>query len=594
MDASFSWAINYLFHFDFKTLSQIYCTYGPLGFLKKPVAIGNNFIIAILLFSVLKIFLINLLTFEFFNVKKWHNILPIILIALVTNLDTTFILSATLCFSIFYKRNNWLFLAIGGIISLIALFIKPSFGFASIGVGLFCLIAILNQNKDFKKVLYSIGLSILICLLVSFVIFKDAFYFISFLSNTLFITRGYSASLSLFPNNNWLLITTFIGCVLLIPIFVKDKEIKLFYFFLIPPLFIAWKYAMVREDYSHYNYLIDFAFLLFGMLFLVAKKYDKLKIGVLSLFAISSLILNAYNIEGYNNNYSIKMHGIKNIKPWLISFSEHENSFKNISANNIEVKKLPTVIKNEIDTNAIDVFPWELTYIASNQLNWKPRKSLMSLHMSGYHESISAKDINFNNGPEYVLFHWKKDSMNGNFGSIDYRHLYNDSPTIIYNLLKDYSLSIYDKKVGLFKKNKIKNLKEPIRLFDEEKSVNEWIDVPEKKGIVRLKLEVDYNILGNLKSLTYKGEAFYIEYLMVTNETRKYRFIPSIAENGLWVSPLFKSVEDDFDLSEVKKIRISTSNDKMIKSIIKLKWELIEINNPLDGVNGLFSNAKKI
>lgn len=595
MDASFSWGINYLFHNDFEALKDVYCTYGPLGFIKKPVALASNFGIALAVYSALKLTIIILLLVQFFDFKRWYNFIFITLASLLFNLDTLFIFIVAQCFWLFLKQKQWGYFLLASFLSIIALYIKPSFGFACFGIGIMFGGISLYQKYEIKKLAALFVGFLIVVGLSSLLIMGDVFYWIKFLSNTLFITSGYSSSLSLFPENNWLTVSIFIMSISAIPVLIKNKGFRMMFLLLIIPMFIAWKYAMVRQDYSHYKYLIDFTLLFGTVLLLFACKKEKIVVGALTIVATLCLIINAKNIEGYGGSYNLKMNGITNIKPWVFSFKSAENSFKEISSTKTKKKELPIMFLKEIGNNTIDVFPWELTYVAENQLKWKPRKALMSLHMSGHHELMAAKDLNMENGPDYILFHWKKDSMGGHFGSIDYRHLFNDSPNTIYNLLNDYKLKIYDKKVGVFKKRKSKVLKEPVVIKEEIVKYSEWISVPESKNeLIRLQVECGYNFLGKLKSTSYKGEAFYIDYELITGEVRKYRFIPSIAENGLWISPLIKHIDDDITMAQVKRVRFTSSNDNVVSDNITIRWEKIDFMNSNTTFKTIFSGAKKI
>ncbi len=596
LDASFSWAINYLFANDYQQALSLFYTYGVFGFIKKPIALSYNFEIALLFYSLVKITAIYHLFKLFFQETKGFVFLLIILISAIVNLDLILTLFVILNLFKFIQSNKVVFLLIPIGLTSLVLFIKPSIFFSCIGlIGGSIIFQAINKGQIKNVGIYLI-LILATFIIFSFIIASDGFYFLKYIIRVYYITTGYTDALTLFPDNNCLYLSLFFICLGGSYIFLKEKVQKQMFLLLLIPLWGAWKYGMIREDFAHYKYLIDTSIIVFGILVLFENKLkERTIIIILGVVAIFSLISNIKNIDKENRHYKISLNGIHNVSPWIFTFDNNKEQFIKKSEENISQKILPQKIKEKINGRTLDVFPWELTYIPANQLNWKPRNSLQSLFLSKKHEEIASKELNRTNGPELILFHWKKDSMNGSFGCVDYRHLFNDGPNTLYEIFNNYNFTIGDNKVGLFEKNNENNFLPPKTLFSQKVAFNEWIQIPKyKEGYLRVKTNVGYNILGKIKSMLYKGEAFFIEYYLSDNDIRKYRFIPSIAESGLWVSPLFENLQFDIEKSKVKKIRFSTSNDSMIKETIFLEWEEIPMKNNLKTLSSIFQVDKNI
>ncbi len=132
LDSSANYAFNYFFANGIQTGVDIIFTYGPLGFMKAPLPMGNNLIYAILLLSVMRFLFIFLILFigNIINPQKWllHFFIALIIAQLIGfDLLILGIIIASLIICYERKYNGiWFFVAV--LFCVLGMFIKASIG----------------------------------------------------------------------------------------------------------------------------------------------------------------------------------------------------------------------------------------------------------------------------------------------------------------------------------------------------------------------------------------------------------------------------------------------------------------------------------
>jgi hypothetical protein len=293
--------------------------------------------------------------------------------------------------------------------------------------------------------------------------------------------------------------------------------------------------------------------------------------------------LNLKNVIGYQNKLALE----KNPKNFYNTILRY-NQFKSESITEAENSLFKSSISNFgldlVKNRTIDVFPWELSYVAKNKLNWKPRPTLQAGAYNKDIDKISSKYFTKAFGPDFLLFHLSADHNLTNLGSIDNRYILNDEPLSIYEIFKNYKFEHKEKDFLILSKSDTSLLNNPVDGVINTLSRNTWINVPEiNNKIIRLKFYYDKKIFAVLKELLIKGDIFYIEYKLTNNEIYKYRFNPETAQSGLWVSPFINDINSNSGY-KVKSIRFSCSNSFLYKPQFHFQWQFIEIidNNILN------------
>ena len=580
LDLSYTWAFNYLILNDYDTLTRLIYPIGPLGFLKYVAAFENNLLLGLVSFSVVKLSLIFLLLRLDYATKGKHSIISVLLIIIASyfsNFDFSIIGSTIILLLLFnQKSSKYYFIIIANLFALFGLFIKSSIGITAYSAIFSYLIYLLfNRSVKLKRLIGLLSISILIFVLGGIFVFKGFIPFISFLYGIIQLAGGYSSGLALYPENNWWLLSGFVISVLIIPFLLKERSTRLGFILLILPFFAMWKHAMGREDIYHIQILIGFTLLMWSILFAISKKYS-VWFFILPVFSLTLFYLNMKNIPLYNQ-YHVNTSGFSNFNETVIHFGSLNSKYKSISEEAIQTQVLKPELRSLIGESSIDVYPWELSYIPANQLNWKPRKTLeLGASTSSWLANKCAAHFTGDESPEFVLFQLINDKWGGKFGSLDGRYLLNDEPQLIFNLLANYHLEEITEHFLLFRKGE--NIKRLISksLKNESVSWNEWINVPRgEKGIFRTSFSYHKNLVGKIKTFFYKDEAYFIDYRLTDGKIVSYRFLPSNAKDGLWINPL---ITDPFGLyakMEVLKIRFRCSNQLMISDRIELNWQNI-------------------
>jgi len=137
LDPSYVWGLNWLFVNDYNTLTQLIYPFGPLAFLKIPVVIGKNALIAISFYCILKVGFIWLM-FKLADMMKHTDKLAVILIVFVvsffTDIDFLLIGCCLLLILMDYKKKNIFAFTLSVLIAFIGLFIKVSIGVSALSI----------------------------------------------------------------------------------------------------------------------------------------------------------------------------------------------------------------------------------------------------------------------------------------------------------------------------------------------------------------------------------------------------------------------------------------------------------------------------
>ncbi|PJB14552.1 MAG: hypothetical protein CO118_07950 [Flavobacteriales bacterium CG_4_9_14_3_um_filter_32_8] len=575
LDAPFRWAYNYLFINDYETLLNINYAYGPLAFLKVPVVLGNNFLIALLFFSFTKfLFLYLLLLIGKVRLEIFGYLLVLVL-SYFLKVDSI-IIGLTIIFCINYlNKKNLVHYSLAVLFSFVGLYIKPYIGINCLSVLFMLWIVLIVQKTLYKRILLLATITILLTIVITIIISGNLFYVFEYLSVAFHLSSGYSSSLALFPDNNWLWLSIFILSVISIPFFINKKDWK-YFLILFPVFFFSWKYGMVREEFNYYTQMIETIILLWGFLILTSS-FNKKRYYLIPVVSITALFFNLTLMNTNNNKFKIDLFGVKNFKTIVLSYDSFVKSVHQISIDNVKINHLPVDIREEIGNNSIDIYPWDFSYIVANNLNWQPRKTFQSIGICGWSDQRGCNSFSHEKGPEFILFHSKKDTSGGYLGSIDYRFLLNVEPLTNIQLFNNYDIYKINEKFTLFKKNSTPNYKLPI--FDSTQIItwDTWYKCPKNSnGLSKVKVYIHKNIYGRILQFLYKDYEYYIDYKLTNSTVLTYRFIPSIAENGIWVNPMIRNFNSGLQNEVVSEIRFRASSSIGIIDDISIQWVEIE------------------
>jgi len=375
-------------------------------------------------------------------------------------------------------------------------------------------------------------------------------------------------------------------------ILINVRNVKLLQFAILagPALFAIWKYGMAREDYLHTSML--FVFVMFTVLiYIILTSKFSIVNSVLSLLII---ILFYFTLQKsyYFEPFKIKVNGLQTLVSKALNNSYFADTCSAASDKAIVRNKLDKEILDLIGNASVDIYPWDYSYIAANNLKWQPRPVIQSYAAYTRElEQMNANHLESKKAPDFILWELRKitrDIHGGTLESIDGRYLLNDEPDALLAMLSWYELAAVQK--GIFPvlvyKKRANILKSNVKTIQQTKaSWNTWIDVPANvTGIQRACEDMQRNLTGKIKSFVYKDEATYVYYMLENSDIRMYRIVPKNAAYGLWINPLFINPENEKEPIRVIKIMFRCFDREMMKDEISIKWEELSFtgNSPSD------------
>jgi len=591
LDSSYMWAFNHLFINDYSTLRELVYPYGILGFLKMPLTEGSNFFYFLLFYTSLKIgFMIAFIQLS----KGLHKIISsfILLITLYfLRVDFLLIGLSIMLLLFFFNSDKKRYVFMAACLSLIGLFIKSSIGISSFSTLIVAFFIYSYLNRNYRKAFLILGISLILITCLGWISFQNFDLFYNYIIHVVLLSLNYSGALSLHPENDWFALGLSILILFSLPfLFRRNRSLVIAFLLFSPVYFATWKHAMSREDPSHNLIFLHFLFLFWSIIIIVAKK----KFIPLFLMAGSCIALFHNNMSNLPNFKGIKIdtNGFQLFNESVIHYTRFVAEHREITAQNISNNLLDKNILEIIGDSTVDTYPWELSYLPANHLNWKARKTLQAGSFSRWLDQLSAQDLNRENGAHFLLFHYVKDEWGGNFGSIDGRHLLNDTPLTVISLLNHYTLKLKNDKYLLFEKNKRNNFNEIKTETLQHGSWNKWITIPPTNHeILRVKLTSTASFLGKTKNFFYKTEPYYIDYLFDDSSIKTYRYVPENAKDGIWISPFICHPASNHIEKQVKKIRFRLTSPQFNINQIQYQFERITLDKDTYSFPNNFNRA---
>jgi len=582
LDSSYMWGLNWLFVHDYDTLKHLIYPFGPLAFLKIPTAIGSNLLISILFCSILKlcfIWLMFKLSDVMLNNNRYATYFMVLIVSFFTNIDFLIFGCCLILILLCYKKEKNIYFIISVLLAFIGLFIKLSVGISAFSIiGIFMLIHG-YYSKSFIQLAKQTGIIMVIGFITGMLIFGSVSIYFNFLVGGYKLTGGYGDVLSLHPHNNWLLLFPFLVLMFIFPFINKEKDVRITYFLSLFLLYAAWKHSFIREDIYHYSILLTFLFVFWGIIFIVSSSKKALTL----LFASVTILLLYANMSNIPMYREIKREitGINNFRT-VLDYKTLKQKVLTTSKNNISTNRINQELRSSMGDATVDVYPWEFSYIAANQLNWKPRKTLEIGASTSLWASQKASEnyLNDDKSPQFVIFQTENDRNRGKFGSIDDRYLLNDEPLVVYNILNNYTLFEKTENFLLFKRVPESHFSDIFLDEIQDHEFGDWIDIPYNSDeIIRLKVFSNNTFLGKLNKMLYKETAYYVDYKFDDEIILTYRYIAQTAVDGLWCNPFIQHPNTNEIEPKVVKVRLRNANALLVKKSIKTQIQHIKLKS---------------
>ncbi len=257
------------------------------------------------------------------------------------------------------------------------------------------------------------------------------------------------------------------------------------------------------------------------------------------------------------------------------------------SADQLSTAKLPPDIRTLIGDRPVDIVPWEISLVAANDLNWRPRPIFQSY--SAYTQFLD--NTNFNS-----LAKGDRDYIIYSFFSIDGRHPFFDEPKTFFQIfcnyklrtnLPDFNILTYVKFTLLEKRSNnicFPSSSQPTQFLAWNKTE---VLAADESTIVRASFKFQYSLIGKIYKTLFRAAPIKLQVNYVDGLTYTYRMVSDNANNGVMISHLARNEQEAFSLfnnivpSRVKSFSLHTNNRLIYQPTVETQLTSYRLSEPL-------------
>lgn len=443
LDVSWQMTLNYANIQDWVWGKDIVFTYGPLGFLATRIGWGVSRWTFLLfdLFMIVNFFYI----FKDFlkaSTNKFVGVFILLATTLTLNMmhgtDLSLLLLAFSFYWIYKSYANptpsslvWL-----GLIVIIAFYVKMNTGLLVILLFLTHIMLMYFLNKiSLKSGLISLGV-LTLGLVGSAWLLNVSLP--GYIHGSFELIKGYNSSMYLDDGNtgaenNIALVYTLIKYLFIafaIYLFLKGKLVQFFFLAIgIGYVLLLKKQALIRGDIQHLSEFFCYVplVLIYGNLVHHRDTIQKYFSAVMLAIVLLCLFFKTDMLNKQVDNLFLERFSTK--QAYIEQFI---NADSDAYANQKNKKYIPERILNTIGNATVDIFPWDISYLIENNLNYKPRPIIQSYSAYTQYLQQLNYDSYINDGPEYIIYDYE---------SIDRRYPFGDETKLSMLIVKNYSIA---------------------------------------------------------------------------------------------------------------------------------------------------------
>jgi hypothetical protein len=588
LDSSYFWAHNYIFSKKI-FFSESSLIYGPLAFLRHPLAIGNNMIYGLLFLNVIKMMLAFFLLRlnQYYENKHLLIVVVIVYFIFIISPAIDYLLLVLILVILFLHRKNksehLLLFAI--FLSVEGFYIKNSIGISSSAMIFFYLIHELDYKKaGIKLIVLSFVFGVGLFFIQGILLFKNFDGIVTLLKNYYYTTIGFSEHMPFDTGIN----SSILFSVLIISFFmqvflISDSIFRLYWFCTSFLFFSVFKHSMVRCDEGHYYSFIIIYLQLNFILPVLMSKINWWSI-VLIIMPVIAYQINLKNKYDYKGLIIEPFNGLTNFNNYVLNYQSEKIEWEQLTekSSSIPSLKLSEIFLNEIKNNTIDFYPWELSYVWKNKLNWKARENLQSLSMHNFFDQKTATYFSGPEAPQYLIWHLNKQlyGFNTDFTIIDERYLFTDQPLTTTAILKSYTPVKIENSNWLLKRQPRKMLISNQKFaYKSSHNLKYWVQVPQKYNyITTASIHINEKVIRKLKRFVFRDDFYWLELLTEKGSYFKHRISTSFITNKFWIGNYIKGFNETLTCEKIKSFKISSDNIGHNDLTMQLDWDFLEIN----------------
>lgn len=481
------------------------------------------------------------------------------------------------------KRNLAVFLLpFCAAVATFLFFQKSPLGLSAYSMTALCaLLAFQRDKRSFYLVLLYCGIA---CAFSFAIIFWTHFqqwpYFLAWLRAARENSLGYSAAMSFQGHPSVTACALLYSAVYLMLCFCFRKGRTPFQKLLLcfaPSLFFVFKHGFVRQDM---HMLIFFKYILVcaAVLFLTAKSRKEVVISLfLTVFFSGGAVQNWQSTTYCSPTQELRL-GLSLPRHWnkMVLFTHPRQLQAEINAfgrKHLASQLLPLEWRNFLQQSgaAVNSAPIELTYCHANELKCTFSPMLQFyLTYTAYQDTLQARYYSASQAPRFVLLE---------YSGFDQRYPLWDSPASWQELLHSYETIRYDEKFPamlLEKQTIVPARKSSIgtQIWNNE----EEMLIPGSEKLLFMKLDMRLTLWGKIREFLFRIPQVLLEVEFADGGKKDFRFIPSLAQNGLLINVLpqdrhqLKDLFDGKALPQIKRVRMIGPGKQFFKKEIRVEW----------------------
>ncbi len=588
LDPSHYFAINYFVNQGIIFGRDVFWTYGPLGFLIRPMDVGNNLNQAIL-FQIGLWFILSG-TFVYIILKRRVGLLPLGLFTvffsfsrgIYSGAESTIASLVLLSLVVAYLSTRWeIFFIIALLFTTLLWFIKADYAFlATSAVISYLLFLFCVDKRKISRASLLAAIFFPLLFVVSYLAYNNSLAdLMNYLRGFYELSLGYGvASVKGDPREVVLALFFFISYLSLLVLHYQSDK-KIFFvaatFFL--PLLFAFKRGFVRHD-THVRtfFALSFFVIALNLLFLDFTKAKGQRRFFLPLSVLSGIFLLAY--AGFYSLHSpvdfVGPFSLRSMRD-ILHISEARKHALEMTQEYLRVDRLPDELLHKIGGRSIGIFPWEAAYAAANKLDYAPFPVFQTYSAyTPYLDSLNAHYINDSRrAPHFILTEWK---------AIDGRHPLVDVPAMWLSMYRWYDVQDGREGLLLFRRRERARFQQLSFIEAKEFSRGDTIPIPSSGNPIVVKIFLRHTVRGNLRKVLYKVPEVTIELFSGSQLQSAFRVIPDTLQDGIWINHLplglgeMRSLmEKGFIRRKIDKIKFSGDGLTYYQDRIRVEYYII-------------------
>jgi hypothetical protein len=274
-------------------------------------------------------------------------------------------------------------------------------------------------------------------------------------------------------------------------------------------------------------------------------------------------------------------HGSRNISS-LVRFRVVRDELRSRGASALSGDVLPSEWVDLVGRRPVMVLPWEIAVCLANGLNCQPIPTLQlySTYTRGL-DRWSAARIR-ETKPEFVVL---------GLASLDDRNMLWDCPETWMAILEGYAVLRTESTKGLLllqRRVSPRRWRE-VPLAEVKASSRSWLTIPERTGPVRVSILSRERPSGTLRRLLFRPAPAVLEVSTMSGETRAYRLVLNTAEDGLLIDAMPQTIEDLAKLFDccavperVRAVRLAGPGLAALDPDIRVVWSSLQTDRGLE------------